>query len=407
MDADILEVVKKSRVEYEKTAHAYGKYPKRLLLEELGKGRLKILYGLRGTGKTTRIFQEYLDTAPEKRIYFHANELRLLKVGILQAVEGAIYLFGEDASIFFDEINRIEGWEEHIKVAYDKYPSARFFLSGSSSLNLLNSKKLLARRASYIPVKPLSFREYTHLKEGILLEKFEYGADLLRASIRYDIYLREKVGNRLLQLAEEYVRTNLPYLFENERETLRDLVEKAIFLDIAQEARLGSQSIPKMERLVLLLSASNKVTYEGLSRDLGISKSTVSEMLGYLEKSGIIKRAYPYKSGKAPARKEWKYYFTVPAIREYYAGKLLVPDSDIRGNMLEDIFASNFEGIYFSDIDFVYNGMLVEIGSRKKGFGQLGKSGETLRKVVLYMGPAISEYGEAVKIPLHLFLCSV
>ena len=129
-------------------------------------------------------------------------------------------------------------------------------------------------------------------------------------------------------------------------------------------------------------------------------------MLFYLEKSGIIKKVYPYKQGKSIVRKEWKYYFTVPAIREHYAQKLLIPDSEIHGNLLEDIVASNLEGAFFSDIDFVFNGLLVEVCSTGKGFSQLKKTKAAphLKKIIAYEGLEIQEEQEILKIPLYLFL---
>ncbi len=408
MGTEMLSFVKKSKVDYEQTAQAYRKYKKRFIFKDLGKGRLRIMYGLRGTGKTTLMFQEYLETSEKKRFYFHANEIKLLNLKLLEVLEAAIYLFGRDLHIFIDEVSRLEGWEEHIKVAYDKYPKLKILLTGSSSLNLLNSKKLLARRAGYIHVPPLSFREYVYLKYGIYLDPFKLReGDVLRSSIQYSIYLGEKLkGKKPLPIFQEYLLTNLPYLFEHDNDTLGDLVEKAIFLDIAEEANFEASTIGKMERLILLLSASNKITYEGISKDLGISKSTVSQMLTYLEKSGIIKKVYPYKQGKSIVRKEWKYYFMVPAIRDYYAQKLVIPDSEIHGNMLEDIVASNLDGIFFSDIDFVYKGLLVEVGSKSKGFSQMKKTKSImhLKKIIAYEGLDIQEEQGIIKIPLYLFL---
>ncbi len=404
MDNDVLEFVKKSKTDFEETALFYSSFKKRLEVGKLA-ARLNVVYGIRGAGKTTLMFQNFLEAPREKRIYFHGLELALRKTTVLEIVEGAVYLFGSDVRVFIDEVNKVANWAKDVEVAFDKYPASSFLLSGSSSINLLNSKEHLARRAHYFHLKPLSLREFIYLKHGVLLEPFSIDGDLLKSIVKYEIYLKEKLRElNLVAVTEDYIETNLPYLLEGNRDTLQDLVEKAIFIDIAKGANLESATLSKLERLVLLLSASSKVTYETLSRDLGVSKSGVSQLLGYLEKADIIKRVYPFKGGKAGARKEWKYFFQVPAIRKLYAGKLVVPESTTRGNMLEDIFASSFDPVFFSNVDFVYNGFLVEIG-RNKDFSQVKKSKEKkLRKLVLHLGTGISQSEDALKLPLYMFL---
>ncbi len=404
MNADVLEFVKKSKNEYEDTALFYSDFKKRL---EVGKlpARLNVVYGIRGAGKTTLMFQNYLEAPKEKRVYFHGLELALKKTTVLEAIEAAVYLFGTDVNVFIDEVNQVASWAKDVEIAFDKYPTGRFLLSGSSSINLLDSKEHLARRAHYFHLKPLSLREFIYLKYSVLLDQFPIEVDLLRSAVKYDIYLKEKLrGLNLVSITGEYIEANLPYLLEGNRDTLQDLVEKAIFIDIAKSTNLDSGTLSKLERLVLLLSASSKVTYEVLSRDLGVSKSSVSQLLGYLEKADIIKRVYPFKKGKTGVRKEWKYFFQVPAIRKLYAGKLVVPESTTHGSMLEDIFASSFDPVFFSEVDFVYNGFLVEIGA-SKDFSQVKKSSDkNLKKLVLHLGTSISHSEDAVKMPLYMFL---
>lgn len=404
----VLDFVNKSKVDYDKNALNYEKLKKRLTLSALPSSRLLILHGLRGVGKTTALFQFYLEKSKDRRIYFHAQEIELLKLSLLEVIETAVYLFGENLTIFIDEISNLKNWPQQVKVAYDKFFKVNFLITGSSAVDLLKSKEVLARRAYYVKVNPLTFREYVHLKHGVLLDIFTPGKDLLKSAVLYDIYIKEKLNSfNLVDLVKEYTESNLPYLFENPKETLLDLVEKALFYDIAKAINLETQTIPKLERLVLILSASNKVTYENIAKDLEISKSLVSLLLNSLEQTGLIRRVYPYKAGKSIARKEWKYYFTVPMIRKLYAEKILVPASTINGNMLEDIFASNFEDIYFSEIDFVYKETLVEIGSANKAVTQMKKTDLKLPKIIAYNGLKVEQSGEITKIQLYIYLASI
>lgn len=402
---DVSQFIRNSKLEYEKTSKTYKEYKKRFIYDKV-KGRLVVLYGMRGTGKTTLIFQKYLETDNKIRIYLHGEELAILKIEILDAIKEIETLIGQNAVVFLDELNSIERWDEKIKIAYDKYPQMKFYITGSSSINLLESKKFLARRAVYIPIPMLSFREFLYLKYDILLNKFEINdTDILRSAMHYDIYIQDKLKEKnILEIVNEYIHNNSPYLLENDESTLIDLVEKAIFSDIAKIRNIESSTLVKFERLILILSASTKISYEIISKDLEISKSMVSEMLNLLEKVEIIKRVYPYKKGKTLARKQWKYYFTIPKMRELYSKKMLIPDSEVKGNMREDIFAANFEKIFYhSNIDFVYKNYLIEIGSKNKSFKQYENLDTNLLKIIVYEGTDIIKKEGIVKIPFHVF----
>lgn len=402
MEVDAIEFVKHSKITYERTAEAYKEYKKRFIFDQLNK-RLNIIYGMRGTGKTTMMFQRYNESDEDKRIYIHGEEINTVGIKILEILKAINYLFGDDAHVFIDEINAYPRWWEEIKIGYDKYPQMKFYITGSSSLNMLESKEKLARRANYIHLPPLSFREYIFLRTGIKLKPFNPGEDILRNAMRYDIYIQDRLSN-ILDLVDDYINNNLPYLFENSHETLKDLVEKVIYSDIAKNRNLETFTLNKFERMVLLLSTSTRISYTSLSHDLGVSKSMVSDMLTLLEKGEVIKRVMPYKSGKSSVRKEWKYYFTVPSIRREYARMLLLPESEVMGNMTEDIFVSNFSPVYYTrEVDFVWKDYIVEIGSRKKGFYQFKKIKTKLKKVIVYKGLEISESRGVYKIPFHVF----
>jgi len=405
MENNIINFIKEAKIKYEKTSKDYGKYPKRFIYKEIN-SRLNILYGIRGSGKTTLLFQKYLESKKEKRIYINAEDLVLVNLNLKDAINTIEYLFGNDAIVFIDEINTISEWGKIIKISYDSFPKMKFYVTGSSSLNVLQSKKILARRGKYSHIKPLSFREYLMIKYNKKIKQFRVeGGDLLKSAIHYDIYVKEILeGINLLDVVDEYIKNNLVYLLEENNSTLPDLVEKAIFLDIAKVGNLETSTLSKFERLILILSASTKTNYENLSKDLEVSKNVIGNMLSLLEKTELIKRIYLYKSGKTIGRKQWKYYFTVPAIREYYAKKSLVSEDTIRGYMKEDIFVSNFEDIYFGKIDFIWKEYMIEIGSRKKDFNQFKKlkTGK-LKMIIVYNGLSISSKDNIIKIPFYVW----
>jgi predicted AAA+ superfamily ATPase len=113
---DYLDYLKKNKISYDNTSLSFSDYKKRFIYNKII-NRLNIIYGLRGTGKTTILFQKYLETKNQK-IYFNSDELKVLKLNLLELIEKTIYLFGDKTEIFIDEINSIEGWADIIKIAH-------------------------------------------------------------------------------------------------------------------------------------------------------------------------------------------------------------------------------------------------------------------------------------------------
>lgn len=402
---DIIKILQKQKLKFEKTSEYYNEYKTRFVYKEMN-SRLNILYGIRGSGKTTLLFQKYLESDKEKRIYLDAEELKLMALDLNKVIEAIEYLFGKEAVFFIDEINVIEDWEKVIKIAYDSYPNMRFYITGSSSLNLIKSKEILARRAKYIHITPLSFREYLMIKYNKVIKQFRIEKnDLLKSAFHYDLYIKEVLGDiKILDIVDEYIENNLVYLLEGEKSSLSDLVEKAVFIDISKIENIETSNLSKFERLILILSASTQTNYENLSKELEVSKSTIGNMLSLLEKTELIKKVYPYKKGKTIGRKQWKYYFTVPAVRKYYAKKSLVSEEVYKGYMKEDIFISNFEEVYYHEkIDFIWKNYLIEIGSKNKGIKQFKKIKNKLKKVVVYEGLDITSSDGVIKIPFYIW----
>ncbi len=408
MKNETITFVKNSQLKYNKTSQEYERYKKRDIFKEI-KGNFAVLYGIRGSGKTTLLFQKYLTFEKNKRIYLNAEEIILTGFDLNEIIEAVEYLFGDNTAVFIDEINAIKEWDKKLKISYDTYPKMNFFVTGSSSINIKEAKAV-ARRAEYFHIIPLSFREYLYLKYNIKIKQFRIEQnDLRKSAIHYEIYLKQMIENekfKVLELVEEYIENNLVYLLEKNKTTLTDLVEKAI-LDIGKMKNLETFTLSKFERMILILSSSSETNYENLSKDLDISKSMVGEMLSSLEKTGLIKKVYPFKKGKTIARKNWKYFFTVPSIRKIYAQKLLVDNTKINGYMMEDIFASNFEDIYFGEIDFIWKNYLIEIGSRKKGYKQFKKINTKMNKIIIYNGLEVEGKEDIIKIPFYIWYSQI
>ena len=129
--------------------------------------------GLRRTGKTTIMLKLIADLIgkykAENILYFSFDDFKEEKLTtIIKTYER---LMNKDTAkgnylILFDEIQKVNGWEEQIKRIYDSNKGIKLFISGSESLFI--RKKLrenLSGRMFEFHVKTLNFREYLFLKE--------------------------------------------------------------------------------------------------------------------------------------------------------------------------------------------------------------------------------------------------
>jgi predicted AAA+ superfamily ATPase len=409
---DVIGFLKNAMLSGEGRAVYYAKPEKRdLYMELLKKPRMHIIYGMRGGGKTTLLFQRFMDYPKGKRVYLSGDEVKLYGFSLLSIFDALKYVSEMDrGAVFLDEITKIRGWGEELKIIYDAYPNLDVYVSGSSAVELTESKRTLARRAKYHHLLPMTFREYMRVVHGLRLERFNlFARDVYTAGIRYDIYFKEEVKRNPLRLVEEYSEKNQPFLLEADESMLMDLMDKIIYEDISKVYPFSSDVLDKFHRLILILAMSEKTSYENLSRDLGLSKGVVGQMIRALANSGVIKAVLPFGAGRVVGRKTWRYFFLVPAIRKMYMKKGGADDSRIIGFVREDIVVSHLDDVFYvpNGPDFVYKNVVLEVGGHGKDTGQFARVGAKKQKIIVYDGVEVVKAGDVVKLPFYIFLSHV
>ena len=407
--ADLLNFLKDAILNGERKAETYAKPVKRDLYDQLvQKPRMHVLYGMRGSGKTTLLFQRFMDYPKSKRIYLNGDEVGILSLSLSELFNNLKYVIDEKGSaVFLDEVTRISGWSEQLKVVYDNYPELEVYVSGSSAVELAESKTQLARRAKYHVILPMTFREFIKIAYGIELRKYELNAkDIYTESIKYDIYFKGIIKKNPRELVQEYSEKSQPFMLEADEDMLMDLMDKVIYGDIAKAYPFQKDVLNNMHRMLLIFSMSEKTTYDNLSKDLKLSKGVIGEMIRALSNSGIIKAVLPYGSGRIAGRKTWRYFFTVPAVRRMYMKKGGAEQSRIAGLIREDLFVSQLENVFYlpDGPDFVYNGKVFEVGGASKGTGQLDNINLKIPKFIVYDGTDMEREKDVLKIPFYMFL---
>ena len=150
------------------------------------------IIGLRRTGKTTILLQTVdklikEGVSPERILYFSFDEnvedlgdiIDFYRENVLRRD-----ITAETVYIILDEIQKLNNWQNQIKIYYDQYPSIKFFISGSASLNiLLDAKESLAGRTFYFNLDILSFEEFLELR-GWDVEKIKENVGLWKHEIK-------------------------------------------------------------------------------------------------------------------------------------------------------------------------------------------------------------------------------
>ena len=248
-----------------------------------------VLSGVRRCGKSTLLYQA-IDSllkdgvAAGNILYLNLDEpLPEKNVEVLDEVlnaylelknpQGRLYLF-------FDEIQGIPRWEQWVKKQYDlRGKDLKFILTGSNSSMLSDDlAKLLTGRTLTVNVYPLSFREYLSFRGVVVKEP-----DMQKRELRHHFarYLTE--GG----FPESVLRTESDTNVQRLREyfdsiLLRDIVASQNVRDSAKLRDLASHAMTNISTLL---------SYNRISKAIGLNISTLTEYLRFLENAYLIFQA--------------------------------------------------------------------------------------------------------------------
>ncbi|HLD83523.1 MAG TPA: AAA family ATPase [archaeon] len=333
-------------------------------LEGTGDSRIIVIYGLRGIGKSTILYQIYnrlvsgrffsqlepSKCVPQENIlYLSIDQTLLLPFGkdVKSPIYDAVKNFCEqihkqtlaslDKKLFIliDEAQFDKNWAVAAKSLFDESKNIFIIITGSSAL-ALNLDTDTARRAIKEPLFPLSFMEYQVIKNKIfpirgtaenlkrlVLQNDRTTVGELNASI---VQITRNMAVRKLDLKkeiEEYITLGgFPFGFSLTKEItyrrLLDMIDRIVRQDIPIISNYQSDTIRDIIRIIgaLALKPSGELPQTKLSTNLGISAAKVNDIIDTLEKSHLIFSVKPYPSAQPTEglSKAFKYYFMSPTL---------------------------------------------------------------------------------------------
>lgn len=258
-----------------------------------------VVTGMRRTGKTTllkfiyekitsdnKLFIDLENTLNRK--YFEEEDYERIRLNL----EVLGLNFKKKTYLFLDEIQFVKNLPSVVKYLNDHY-QVKFFLTGSSSFYLKNlfSESLTGRKYIF-ELFPLSFREFLRLKG----ENINIPSNSARIS--------KPVFQTLDRLYDEFLKFGgFPGVvakedFKEKKKALEDIFSSYFQLEVVQLGDFRKTSIVRDLMLVLMQRAGSRLDIQKLSSELGVSRPTVYEYLGFLEGTYFIKLIKPYSKSK-------------------------------------------------------------------------------------------------------------
>lgn len=287
--------------------------------------RAVILLGPRRVGKTVILHQTIRRLLREgvqgNRILFLSLETPVytdtaLEAFVLRFRDRFGHAGDTPLTVIFDEIQYLRDWEVHLKSLVDSFPQIRFVASGSAAAALrLKSRESGAGRFTEFLLPPLTFAEYLAFigREEELVEiragDGVTARDLDALNAEFLNYLN--YGGYPEAVFNAVVRK------ESGRFIKSDIIDKVLLRDLPQ--LYGIRDIQELNRLftTLAYNTGNEVSLEELSQSSGVSKTTLSRYLEYLEAAFLVRRVHRIDQNARHFQRatSFKIYLTNPSMR--------------------------------------------------------------------------------------------
>lgn len=248
-----------------------------LILNQLFKGKLIVLYGPRRVGKTflsKQILQKYKNTK-------YVNCELLQYKAVLETTNSELLndFFTDLKLVVLDEAQHIKNIGLTLKILVDTFPKLQVIATGSSSFDLANkiTEPLTGRTREYL-LLPFSFEEIKQKYDTpTLLAKIP---NLLRFGLYPDVFDKSEADSR---------------------EEIMNIASNYLYKDVLQFESVRKPDLVLNLLKALALQLGSEVSYSELSKLLGQNIPTIKRYIDLLEKNFII---FKLKSFSRNLRKE-------------------------------------------------------------------------------------------------------
>ncbi len=242
----------------------FTRYLENIIEKNLNRGKVIVLYGARQVGKTTLV--KKILREKERGRYINCELLQNREILSSTNSEKLKFFLGDYSIIVFDEAQSIENIGKVLKIIHDELPDVQIIATGSSSFDLRNiTSEPLTGRSRQFTLFPLSVKEIA-IKH-----------DMLNVNANLDNILRFGLYPGVYGLPESEAI-----------EELENIASNYLFKDILMFERLKHADVLVNLLKAIALQIGSEVSFNELSKHIGVSVHTVKRYIDLLEKSFII-----------------------------------------------------------------------------------------------------------------------
>lgn len=265
------------------------------------------LTGLRRVGKTTLMLKMVLDFInngfdARNIIFFSFDEFRDIEIrDVMKDYESLMEKDFKTGKylLLLDEIQKLTNWEDQIKRIYDTHgKNIKIIISGSESMFIKKrSKETLSGRIFEFKVETLSFKEFIRFKGVELSPIGLYEKELSKCFEEYTLNqgFPELVGIKNKDIIRKYIKESI--------------VEKVIYRDLPQLFKIKDIGVLESLLGIIMDEPGQLIELSDLSKELKVSRQTLSNYLFYLEESFLIRKLYNFGKNKRKTERKLKKYY--------------------------------------------------------------------------------------------------
>jgi hypothetical protein len=262
------------------------------ILNNIGKGKIILIFGPRQVGKTT-LAQQMVKKIETGFVWLNGDEpdIRSMLTGATSSVLKT--LSGEKPIVVIDEAQRIKDIGLTLKLFHDTFPEKQLIVTGSSAFDLANEieEPLTGRKYEY-HLFPFSFKEMVET-HGLIEEK-----RLLEHRLIFGYY-------------PEVVKAK-----GDEMDILMSLSGSYLYKDVLTWGKLKRPRILEKLLQALALQIGSEVKYHEVGQIIGADPKTVENYIDILEKAFVVFRVHSLsRNMRNEIKKGKKIYFYDNGIR--------------------------------------------------------------------------------------------
>lgn len=263
-----------------------------VIAKYIGKGKAILLVGARQVGKST-LFRLLTDSMASPVLWLNCDQSTTQTLLTNPSLMDLRMLIATNKTIVIDEAQRVENIGLTLKLITDNFPEVQLLVTGSSSLGLHDrlNEPLTGRKIEYF-LFPISTEEI-YRAEGV-------------------IAVKERLPKRLIYGSyPDVLYGALP-----QEKALRELAESYLYKDVLEIEGLRKPAVLQKLLTALALQVGSEVSYNELSRTVGVDSKTIEKYIDILEKCFIVFRLNSYSRNlRTELTKGKKIYFYDLGIR--------------------------------------------------------------------------------------------